>query len=118
MTMNVAPSVAAALERELESTMNEWLKQVNLLSIRTKVSLSDSDRAGHLPELYRDLSSACALAGTSVQPFPLQLPRTAKCAVHKVTSLPCSLGSRGCSKSPPSKHYISITGNVMQTNCF
>ena len=55
MTMNVAPSVADVLERELEFTMNEWLRQVNLLSILTKSLLSDSDRAGHLPELYRDL---------------------------------------------------------------
>lgn len=75
MTMNVAPSVADVLERELESTMNEWLRQVNLLSILTKVSLSDSDRAEHLPELYRDLivrlrvgrdlRSAISIAATS-----------------------------------------------------
>jgi hypothetical protein len=43
------------LERELASTIKEWLKQVKLLPGLASIPLSDSDRAGHLPELFADL---------------------------------------------------------------
>jgi hypothetical protein len=48
-------SVAAILERELDFTIEEWLKRVNLAPELTKISLSDSDRTGHLPRLFHDL---------------------------------------------------------------
>src|ERR1700735_2672171 len=41
-------SVAAILERELEPTVREWLRQVKLVSELTDIPLSDADRAGHL----------------------------------------------------------------------
>ena len=50
-------SVAAILERELEPTLNEWLRRVNLISELTDIPLSDADRAGHLAKLYSDLIS-------------------------------------------------------------
>jgi hypothetical protein len=48
-------SVAVILERELDSTIQEWLKQVNLLPDLTNIPLNDSDRTGHLPQLFDDL---------------------------------------------------------------
>jgi hypothetical protein len=48
-------SVADVLERELEPTIKDWLRRVNLVSELTEVPLSDVDRTGHLPKLYSDL---------------------------------------------------------------
>ena len=53
--MRTAKSVAVILERELASTIQEWLKQVNLLPELANIPLSDSDRTGHLPQLFDDL---------------------------------------------------------------
>jgi hypothetical protein len=44
-------SVADVLERELEPTVKEWLRRVNLVPELTHVPLSDADRTGHLPKL-------------------------------------------------------------------
>jgi hypothetical protein len=48
-------SVAVILERELASTIKEWLKQVKLVPDLTIIPLSDPDRTGHLPKLFDDL---------------------------------------------------------------
>jgi hypothetical protein len=48
-------SVAAILERELEPTVREWLRRVNLVSELTDIPLSDTDRTGHLLKVYSDL---------------------------------------------------------------
>jgi len=48
-------SVAVILERELGTSIKEWLRQVNLIPDLTDIPLSDSDRTGHLPELFGDL---------------------------------------------------------------
>jgi hypothetical protein len=48
-------SVAVILERELASTIKEWLKQVKLVPDLTNIPLSDSDRTGHLRKLFGDL---------------------------------------------------------------
>jgi len=48
-------SVAAILERELEPTVREWLRRVNLISELTDIPLSDADRSGHLTKLFSDL---------------------------------------------------------------
>jgi hypothetical protein len=48
-------SVAVILERELASAILEWLKQVNLLPDLANIPLSDSERTGHLPQLFDDL---------------------------------------------------------------
>jgi hypothetical protein len=48
-------SVAVVLERELASTIKEWLRQVKLIPDLTNMPLSDSDRTGHLPKLFDDL---------------------------------------------------------------
>jgi hypothetical protein len=47
-------SVAAILERELDFTIEEWLKRVNLVADLTKIPLSDADRTSHLPRLFND----------------------------------------------------------------
>jgi hypothetical protein len=54
-------SVAAILERELEPTVKEWLRRVNLVSELTDIPLSDAHRADHLPKLYSDLISRLRL---------------------------------------------------------
>lgn len=48
-------SVATILERELQPTIEEWLRRVNLVPELTAIPLSDGDRSGHLPKLYADL---------------------------------------------------------------
>jgi hypothetical protein len=55
-------SVADILEREVQPTIKEWLRRVNLVSELTDIPLSDADRAGHLPKLYSDLVFRLRLA--------------------------------------------------------
>jgi hypothetical protein len=50
--LTTTKSVALILERELDSTIKEWLRQVKLVPDLTIIPLSDSDRAGHLPKLF------------------------------------------------------------------
>jgi hypothetical protein len=60
--LKTAASVADILERELEPTIKDWLRRVNLVPSVTKVPLSDVDRTGHLPKLYVDLICRLRLA--------------------------------------------------------
>jgi hypothetical protein len=69
-------SVAAILERELEPTVREWLRRVNLVSDLTDIPLSDADRAGHLPQLYSDLISRLRL------PKDVRPPISANATAH------------------------------------
>jgi len=62
MKLKKAMSVADILERELEPTIKEWLRRVNLVPELTDVPLSDADRTGHLPKLCYDLISRLRLA--------------------------------------------------------
>ena|ERR1700686_249138 len=48
-------SVADILEREIEPTIKEWLRRVNLVPELTAVPLSDADRTGHLLQLFDDV---------------------------------------------------------------
>ena len=48
-------TVADILERELEPTIKEWLRRVNLVPELTDIPLSDADRTCHLPELFDDV---------------------------------------------------------------
>jgi hypothetical protein len=58
-------SVADILERELEYTIQEWLKRVNKEADLIHIPLSDSDRTGHLPYLMHDVITRLRLdAGT------------------------------------------------------
>jgi hypothetical protein len=66
--MTVA-SVADILERELEPTIKEWLRRVNLVQELTDIPLSDADRSGHLPKLYFDLISRLRLAKDAPPPI-------------------------------------------------
>jgi hypothetical protein len=58
-------SVADVLERELEPTIEEWLKLVNMAPELTAIALSDADRTSHLPKLYHDLISRLRLGTPS-----------------------------------------------------
>jgi hypothetical protein len=60
--LRTVASVADILERELQPTIKDWLRRVNLVPALTKVSLSDADRTGHLPKLYFDLICRLRLA--------------------------------------------------------
>lgn len=54
-------SVADLLERELETTIKEWLNLVNMVPELAAIELSDADRTSHLPQLCRDLISRLRL---------------------------------------------------------
>ncbi len=60
--MKKIASAADILERELEPLIKEWLRRVNLVPELTHIPLSDAERTGHLPELYRDLICRLRLA--------------------------------------------------------
>jgi hypothetical protein len=62
-------SVADILEREIEPTIKEWLRRVNLVPELTDIPLSDADRTGHLPKLYFDLISRLRLAKDAHPPI-------------------------------------------------
>jgi len=49
-------------QRELASTIKEWLRQVKLIPDLTNIPLSDSDRTGHLPKLFEDVLNRLRLA--------------------------------------------------------
>jgi hypothetical protein len=66
-------SVATILERELEPTIREWLRRVNLLP--TLTPLSDDDRTAHLPKLFNDL--ACRLRLVKDAQLPVSTAATA-----------------------------------------
>jgi len=68
MKLKELVSVADILERELEPTIKEWLRRVNLIPELTDVPLSDADRTGHLPKLYCDLISRLRLIKDAHQP--------------------------------------------------
>jgi hypothetical protein len=110
--------VADVHERELEPTIKEWLRCVNLVPELTDLPLSDEDRAGHLPKLYHDLISRPRLAVNAARRFPPPLRRTDECGMRRATLFPCSFRSRACSRSPHSAHYISIGTNSIRTGCF
>jgi len=66
-TLKKRSSVADILEREIEPTIKEWLRRVNLVPELTENKLSDADRTGHLPKLYQDLICRLRIA-KSAQP--------------------------------------------------
>lgn len=61
-------SVATILERELESTIKEWLRRVNLLPVSAHIPLNDEDRALNLRKLFRDLTCRLRLAKHAHRP--------------------------------------------------
>jgi hypothetical protein len=66
--LKIVKSVAVIIERELASTIKEWLKQVKQVPDLTSIPLSDSDRTGHLPKLFDDLLCRLRLPRDSEQP--------------------------------------------------
>jgi hypothetical protein len=61
-------SVATILERELASTIEEWLRRVNLLPVPAHIPLNDEERAFHLPKLFHDLVCRLRLAKDALLP--------------------------------------------------
>ena len=74
--LKTVASVADILERELEPTIKEWLRRVNLVPELTDIPLSDADRTGHLPKLYFDLISRLRL------PIDVHPPISIAAAAH------------------------------------
>ena len=68
---NTVVSVADVLEREVEPTIKEWLRRVNLVPELTHIPLSDEDRTGHLPKLCFDLIARLRLAKDAQPPVSL-----------------------------------------------
>jgi hypothetical protein len=64
-------SVASILERQLGPSIAEWLRQVNLAPDLANIALSDADRTGHLPELFKDLIARLRHDRDVTQPFSL-----------------------------------------------
>lgn len=48
-------SVAAVLERELQATIDRWIKRVEEVPSLMEIPLSREERMGHLPQLIEDL---------------------------------------------------------------
>jgi hypothetical protein len=69
MKLKTVASVADILEREIEPTIKEWLRQVNLVPELTDIPLSDADRTGHRPKPYLDLISRLRLAKNAHRPI-------------------------------------------------
>jgi hypothetical protein len=67
--LKTVASVADILERELQPTIKDWLRRVNLVPALAVVPLSDADRTGHLPKLYFDLISRLRLAKNAIAPI-------------------------------------------------
>jgi hypothetical protein len=67
--LKAVESVAGVLEREFGSTIAEWLRQVNLIPHLTDIVLSDTDRSGHLPQLFKELIVRLRLDRDAKQPF-------------------------------------------------
>src|SRR5580704_15856660 len=65
---NKVESVATILRRELEPTIKEWLRRVNLLPELTRIPLSDADRTRHLPKLFDDVICRLRLAQDAPRP--------------------------------------------------
>lgn len=64
-------SVAAILERELDSMIKEWKRQVGLVPSLTNVLLTDTDRTGHLPKLFGEV--LCRLRGNRDSEPPISI---------------------------------------------
>jgi hypothetical protein len=62
MTKLKKVTVADILKREIEPTIKEWLRRVNLLPALTHIPLNDDDRTVHLPKLLDDLTCRLRLA--------------------------------------------------------
>jgi len=75
-------SVATTLERELDFTIEEWLKGVNLVQELTRIPLSDADRTGHLPKLFNDLINRLRLPRDTESPLSLLAKHSIAAAVH------------------------------------
>jgi hypothetical protein len=69
--LKAVESVAVVLERELGSTIAEWLRRVNLVAALTNIALSDADRTAHLPQLFKDLISRLRLHSDAKPPFSI-----------------------------------------------
>ncbi len=63
--MTMAPTVetvASALERDLDLTIESWMERVGRTTKLTDVKLNREERMGHLPRLLKDIVSRLRLA--------------------------------------------------------
>jgi hypothetical protein len=62
-------TVATILVRELQPTIIEWLRRVNMVPEMTRIPLSDADRTRHLPKLFDDVICRLRLAKGAPRPI-------------------------------------------------
>jgi hypothetical protein len=86
--LKAVDSVAVVLERELGSTVAEWLRRVNLIPDLTKIALSDADRTGHLPQLFEDLIARLRLNRDAEPPFSIAATAHGKTRFRQGYSIP------------------------------
>jgi hypothetical protein len=86
--LKAVDSVAVILERELGSTIAEWLRRVNLIPRLTKIALSDADRTGHLPRLFEDLIARLRLDRDAEPPFSIAAAAHGKTRFEQGYSIP------------------------------
>jgi hypothetical protein len=67
-------SVASILERELETTIQNWLDAVERDAELTCIPLTRNERTGHLPKLLRDLAARLRV-GSELQSAPSMAAR-------------------------------------------
>jgi hypothetical protein len=111
-------SVAAILQRELEPSVGEWLRRVNLISELADIPFSDADRSGHLPKLYSDLISRLRLLRMSDHPSPPTLLRTDGSGESRATLPPCLSKSHAYFRLSHSACCIFIGANSTRDGCF
>jgi hypothetical protein len=69
MTLKKLASVADVLEREIEPTIKEWLTRVKMVPELVQLPLSDTERTGHLRELFQDLICRLRLVNDTRPPL-------------------------------------------------
>jgi hypothetical protein len=106
--LKTVTSVADILERELEPTIKEWLRRVNLVPELFDIPLSDADRTGHLPKLYFDLISRLRLP-RNAHP-PVSVAAAAHGQMRRAQGYSAGMGSkRRRASATTSSRIISTT---------
>jgi hypothetical protein len=111
-------TVANILEREIDPTIKEWLRQVNLVPSLTDIPLSDQDRTGHLPKLYLDLISRLRLPKNPHRPTSVAAAEHGQIRREQGYSACMLIEESRVFQVATFVHYISIRSNSIRTRCF
>ena len=81
-------TVATILENDLTATIDRWMDRVNEVPSLTKVSLSYSERTGHLPRLIQDVIARLRLDDGQAAPETTSAHDHGKARFEQHYSLP------------------------------